>query len=139
MYLWVYISTAFEILPLFTRTPYAWVFGLQELTRVDCGEYLPAILASCLPASSGSTAAAGHGSGTANGGAALSDTVTCGACAAAVWQQLAERHRMDLQAEALPQDIRDLRDCWYGCNCRTMLHNLHHAERLNHMCTQTRF
>ncbi|KAF9263992.1 hypothetical protein L218DRAFT_299829 [Marasmius fiardii PR-910] len=30
-------------------------------------------------------------------------------------------------------------DCWYGWNCRTQTHKYSHAERLNHICPQTRF
>ena len=29
-------------------------------------------------------------------------------------------------------------DCWYGLGCRTAVHNLHHAQRLNHLCPATR-
>ncbi|KAJ3904684.1 hypothetical protein F5879DRAFT_954081 [Lentinula edodes] len=30
-------------------------------------------------------------------------------------------------------------NCWYGYNCRTQTHNLAHAQKLNHLCEQTRF
>ncbi|KAG6903246.1 hypothetical protein C0995_000141 [Termitomyces sp. Mi166 len=29
-------------------------------------------------------------------------------------------------------------DCWYGYNCRTQRHSVHHAGRLNHLCEPTR-
>ncbi|KAF8230080.1 hypothetical protein L208DRAFT_141033 [Tricholoma matsutake] len=29
-------------------------------------------------------------------------------------------------------------DCWYGYNCRTQTHSVHHASRLNHLCEPTR-
>ncbi|KAJ6490825.1 hypothetical protein C8R45DRAFT_990998 [Mycena sanguinolenta] len=29
-------------------------------------------------------------------------------------------------------------DCWYGYNCRTMVHNSTHANKLNHLCVPTR-
>ncbi|EGN98506.1 hypothetical protein SERLA73DRAFT_183555 [Serpula lacrymans var. lacrymans S7.3] len=29
-------------------------------------------------------------------------------------------------------------DCWYGYNCRTQTHSIHHASRLNHLCEPTR-
>ncbi|KAF9464131.1 hypothetical protein BDZ94DRAFT_1257074 [Collybia nuda] len=29
-------------------------------------------------------------------------------------------------------------DCWYGYNCRTQIHNIRHAIRLNHLCDPTR-
>ncbi|KAF9022073.1 hypothetical protein BDZ89DRAFT_1071012 [Hymenopellis radicata] len=29
-------------------------------------------------------------------------------------------------------------DCWYGYNCRTQVHNLTHATKLNHLCAPTR-
>ncbi|KAH9922019.1 uncharacterized protein BXZ73DRAFT_104276 [Epithele typhae] len=31
-----------------------------------------------------------------------------------------------------------LDDCWYGYNCRTMIHQQAHATKLNHLCTPTR-
>ncbi|KAJ3996684.1 hypothetical protein F5050DRAFT_1807507 [Lentinula boryana] len=30
-------------------------------------------------------------------------------------------------------------NCWYGYNCRTQTHNSTHAQKLNHLCEQTRF
>ncbi|KIK69769.1 hypothetical protein GYMLUDRAFT_34162 [Collybiopsis luxurians FD-317 M1] len=32
-----------------------------------------------------------------------------------------------------------LEDCWYGYNCRTQTHRSSHAEKLNHLCEQTRY
>ncbi|KAF7353572.1 F-box domain-containing protein [Mycena sanguinolenta] len=29
-------------------------------------------------------------------------------------------------------------NCWYGYNCRTMVHNQTHANKLNHLCVPTR-
>ncbi|KAK7468956.1 hypothetical protein VKT23_003455 [Stygiomarasmius scandens] len=29
-------------------------------------------------------------------------------------------------------------NCWYGYNCRTMTHKIHHAQKLNHLCAPTR-
>ncbi|KIY63486.1 hypothetical protein CYLTODRAFT_426059 [Cylindrobasidium torrendii FP15055 ss-10] len=34
---------------------------------------------------------------------------------------------------------RLLEDCWWGYNCRTMVHKPAHEEKLNHLCPQTRF
>ncbi|KAF5382585.1 hypothetical protein D9615_002789 [Tricholomella constricta] len=29
-------------------------------------------------------------------------------------------------------------DCWYGYDCRTQTHSMHHAARVNHLCAPTR-
>ncbi|THV03001.1 hypothetical protein K435DRAFT_962671 [Dendrothele bispora CBS 962.96] len=36
------------------------------------------------------------------------------------------------EGETIPED------CWYGYNCRTMTHNLQHAQKLNHLCAPSR-
>ncbi|KZT74887.1 hypothetical protein DAEQUDRAFT_720072 [Daedalea quercina L-15889] len=32
----------------------------------------------------------------------------------------------------------EMEDCWYGYNCRTMVHRQAHAEKLNHLCVPTK-
>lgn len=39
----------------------------------------------------------------------------------------------------LPANVRDRENCWYGRGCRTQGHRPDHAERMNHICEQTRF
>jgi len=39
----------------------------------------------------------------------------------------------------LPDRARGRGNCWYGRSCRTQNHKFEHAERLNHICEQTRF
>lgn len=40
--------------------------------------------------------------------------------------------------DQLPSDIKNRPKCWYGVNCKTMIHNEDHAKKLDHICEQVR-
>eukprot|EP00930_Biecheleria_cincta_P046270 TRINITY_DN31906_c0_g1_i1.p1 TRINITY_DN31906_c0_g1~~TRINITY_DN31906_c0_g1_i1.p1 ORF type:complete len:606 (+),score=91.97 TRINITY_DN31906_c0_g1_i1:133-1950(+) len=69
---------------------------------------------------------------------AWSDVPACHACAQDVLQAVVYSIRERIPAEELPHRARNRRNCWYGKSCRTQSHKQAHAERLNHICEQTR-
>ena len=56
------------------------------------------------------------------------NTPVCAGCWKEVWFQYVFVFRNDVKME-LPEAVRGRGDCWYGINCRTMLHRLEHAKR----------
>lgn len=39
----------------------------------------------------------------------------------------------------MPETIRNRSLCYWGVNCKTMMHNTEHAKRYSHMDYQTKF
>lgn len=67
------------------------------------------------------------------------DTLFCRACALKVMKQLIYQFReKDVDKADLPAAVAARPDCWWGKNCRTALCKPLHAEKLNHVCPQTR-
>uniref|UniRef100_A0A915JCY5 RING-type domain-containing protein n=1 Tax=Romanomermis culicivorax TaxID=13658 RepID=A0A915JCY5_ROMCU len=65
-----------------------------------------------------------------------SKSIICLACALKNLRDLAYEYRKRLQVE---DKFRKRPNCWYGRNCRTQKTKLAHAEKLNHICEQTKF
>jgi len=88
--------------------------------------------------SASSTAGAFPGHVT-SGAAFKSDSLVCRSCALKVMKELIYQFReKDVDGSDLPPAVVARADCWWGRNCRTALCKPAHAERLNHICTQTR-
>ena len=68
-----------------------------------------------------------------------SDTLLCRSCALKVMKELIYQFReKDVAKADLPPAVAARPDCWWGRNCRTALCRHAHAEKLNHVCPQTR-
>ncbi|KAL1744596.1 hypothetical protein HDZ31DRAFT_38350, partial [Schizophyllum fasciatum] len=68
-------------------------------------------------------------------GLSTSDAL-CISCIQGYLAEFLPRWWLDHQRKAgatIPQE-----NCWYGWNCRTQTHSVHHATRLNHFCKPTR-
>ena len=59
-------------------------------------------------------------------------------CLSPAWSAMLYAYRAAIPAADLPADVAARPNCWYGQECRTQLHNLGHAQRLNHVCARTR-
>ncbi|KAJ3433234.1 histone H3.1 [Anaeramoeba flamelloides] len=66
-------------------------------------------------------------------------TQICTKCWPNVFVELLYAWRSKIPNNHLPKDVTNRIDCWYGRNCRTQKHNLLHAQKLNHICEQTRW
>jgi len=62
----------------------------------------------------------------------------CTKCFDEVWFQICFRYREFIKPH-LPSAARERKTCWYGMNCKTMLHNDDHSKKLDHICEQARF
>lgn len=63
----------------------------------------------------------------------------CGICfSQKVWLQFLIKYRQDIKAD-MEDTMKNRRSCWYGINCRTMVHSHAHARRLDHLGPQTKF
>merc|ERR1711879_236717 len=69
----------------------------------------------------------------------LSNVNSCRPCAHDVMKGLVYSLRERIPAAELPAQACGRSNCWYGRGCRTQAHKREHAERLNHICEQTRF
>eukprot|EP00826_Nyctotherus_ovalis_P008299 TRINITY_DN12145_c0_g2_i1.p2 TRINITY_DN12145_c0_g2~~TRINITY_DN12145_c0_g2_i1.p2 ORF type:complete len:210 (+),score=75.67 TRINITY_DN12145_c0_g2_i1:768-1397(+) len=73
-------------------------------------------------------------SGWMNGGKELKQSdVLCVECYKKVWNELVYEYRRNIN-ETLPKKVKDRKDCWYGRDCTTQVHNQDHAKRYNHVC-----
>mmetsp|Transcript_70982 Transcript_70982/g.140952 ORF Transcript_70982/g.140952 Transcript_70982/m.140952 type:complete len:662 (+) Transcript_70982:96-2081(+) len=63
----------------------------------------------------------------------------CRSCAICVLQGLVYSVRERIHDAQLPARARGRQKCWYGRSCRTQGHKGEHAQRLDHICEQTRF
>jgi len=70
---------------------------------------------------------------------AWTELAMCQPCSQLVLRSVVYSIRERIQNEDLPERARGRRNCWYGHSCRTQSHKRAHAERLNHICAQTRF
>ncbi|CAD8171487.1 unnamed protein product [Paramecium pentaurelia] len=68
----------------------------------------------------------------------LKDTSVCSQCFGLIWQQIIFRYRISIKDQMVDK-IKNRGQCWFGINCKTMTHNLAHAEKLDHICEQTKF
>ncbi|KAJ3161535.1 hypothetical protein HDU88_007340 [Geranomyces variabilis] len=66
------------------------------------------------------------------------NTLLCGICAKRIHGDAMEWYRKQIPRDELLPVIRNRRDCWYGKDCRTQYHNLAHAQKLNHVCENTK-
>jgi len=64
---------------------------------------------------------------------------TCRSCAVCVLRALVYSMRERIPETQLPARARGRQKCWYGRRCRTQGHKGEHAQRLDHICDQTRF
>lgn len=69
---------------------------------------------------------------------ALTDLPSCNTCSQNILRGVVYSIRERISAEELPERARGRGNCWYGRCCRTQCHKRNHAERLNHICEQTR-
>mmetsp|Transcript_86334 Transcript_86334/g.105940 ORF Transcript_86334/g.105940 Transcript_86334/m.105940 type:complete len:278 (+) Transcript_86334:50-883(+) len=69
---------------------------------------------------------------------AWTEIPSCNPCSQNLLRGVVYSIRERIVAEELPQRARDRGNCWYGRSCRTQSHKRNHAERLNHICEQTR-
>jgi E3 ubiquitin-protein ligase CHFR len=70
------------------------------------------------------------------------DTVCCRRCATDIFAALLYGYRVSIPHNELPLTVTSRKDCYYGVNCRTQFggnNSSQHAQRLNHICEQTRF
>ncbi|CAD8085955.1 unnamed protein product [Paramecium sonneborni] len=65
------------------------------------------------------------------------ETPVCSYCFGQIWQQIVFRYRIAIKNE-LPDDLKNRSQCWYGINCKTMIHNQGHAKNYDHICEQTK-
>jgi len=63
----------------------------------------------------------------------------CRSCAICVFRSLVYSTRERIPEAQLPAQARGRQKCWYGRRCRTQGHKSEHAQRLDHICEQTRF
>lgn len=63
---------------------------------------------------------------------------SCNSCCQMILRGVVYSIRERIAAEELPERARGRGNCWYGRCCRTQSHKRNHAERLNHICEQTR-
>jgi len=70
---------------------------------------------------------------------AWTELAMCQPCSQLVLRGVVYSIRERIQNEELPERARGRRNCWYGRSCRTQSHKRDHAQRLNHICAQTRF
>ncbi|CAK77621.1 unnamed protein product (macronuclear) [Paramecium tetraurelia] len=68
----------------------------------------------------------------------LNETPVCNQCFTLVWQQIVFRYRISIR-DQMADKIKNRGQCWFGINCNTMTHNPQHAEKLDHICEQTKF
>ncbi|CAD8079111.1 unnamed protein product [Paramecium sonneborni] len=68
----------------------------------------------------------------------LKDTPICQQCFTLIWQQIVFRYRISIRDQMIDK-IKNRGQCWFGINCKTMVHNPGHAEKLDHICEQTKF
>lgn len=64
------------------------------------------------------------------------DSPVCAACAERVFAALLFHYRRAIPSAELPSAVTERTNCWYGIECRTQFHSIHHAQRLNHICYQ---
>jgi len=67
-----------------------------------------------------------------------SGSPVCLKCFPQVWFQMVFRYRIDIKPE-LPPEWKNRAPCWYGINCKTMIHNDDHARKLDHAIEQIKF
>uniref|UniRef100_A0A7S0FBG8 RING-type domain-containing protein n=2 Tax=Pyrodinium bahamense TaxID=73915 RepID=A0A7S0FBG8_9DINO len=67
------------------------------------------------------------------------DLLACRPCAVAVAHGVVYSLRERIPEGELPERARGRPRCWYGRHCRTQGHKPEHAQRLDHICEQTRF
>ncbi|CAD8179934.1 unnamed protein product [Paramecium octaurelia] len=65
------------------------------------------------------------------------DTAVCSYCFGLIWQQIVFRYRIAIKNQ-LSDDLKNRSQCWFGINCKTMIHNQEHAKKLDHICEQTK-
>jgi hypothetical protein len=65
-------------------------------------------------------------------------TPVCTLCFREVWFHFVFRYMTDKMPE-MSADVRQKLRCWYGINCRTMLHNSAHCSRFFHIVPQSHF
>mmetsp|Transcript_43670 Transcript_43670/g.123711 ORF Transcript_43670/g.123711 Transcript_43670/m.123711 type:complete len:444 (+) Transcript_43670:147-1478(+) len=67
------------------------------------------------------------------------DEYVCRRCGVDVIAEALYEYRASLPRPSLPQRAQaQTQNCWWGRNCRTQNRD-HHAQKLNHICEQTRF
>ncbi|CAG9332747.1 unnamed protein product [Blepharisma stoltei] len=66
------------------------------------------------------------------------NSLVCKKCSKLVWCELIYRFREKIPKDRLPVSILQKKNCWYGRECTTQTHNIEHAQKLNHICAQTR-
>jgi E3 ubiquitin-protein ligase CHFR len=67
------------------------------------------------------------------------DTAVCTKCFdEQLWWQVCFKYFIDIKND-LPRDAQNRGSCWYGINCKTMVHSDDHAKKLNHVCEQIKF
>ena len=64
------------------------------------------------------------------------DTSVCRPCCQRVFAALLYHLRRSIPRDALPKEVTDRPNCWYGKECRTQFKNVSHAQRYNHACPQ---
>ena len=57
----------------------------------------------------------------------------CQECSGLLWDFLLYKYR-ELIDNDLEGHIKSRTKCWYGKECKTQVHNLAHAQKLNHIC-----
>jgi len=62
------------------------------------------------------------------------NSLVCPECALSVWNELLYKYREKIPPNELPAIVGQRQDCWYGRECRTQIHNIVHAQKLNHIC-----
>ncbi|CAJ1345406.1 unnamed protein product [Effrenium voratum] len=72
-------------------------------------------------------------------GGVWTELAACNNCSQMILKSAVYSVRERIPNEELPARGQGRGNCWYGRGCRTQSHKRHHAERLNHICEQTRF
>ncbi|KAJ3071599.1 hypothetical protein HDU98_005101 [Podochytrium sp. JEL0797] len=67
-----------------------------------------------------------------------SDHFACRDCAGAIFNESCFVYRRDMEADLIPDAVKNREKCWYGRDCRTQRHNAAHASRLDHVCENIR-
>eukprot|EP00331_Platyophrya_macrostoma_P029209 CAMPEP_0176437080 /NCGR_PEP_ID=MMETSP0127-20121128/18393_1 /TAXON_ID=938130 /ORGANISM="Platyophrya macrostoma, Strain WH" /LENGTH=490 /DNA_ID=CAMNT_0017820607 /DNA_START=34 /DNA_END=1506 /DNA_ORIENTATION=- len=70
-----------------------------------------------------------------NGPTGLSQVV-CKPCCLRVFSGLLYHYRRAIPRDALPANVTNRPNCWYGKECRTQYKNVTHAQNYNHACPQ---
>ncbi|CAG0880505.1 unnamed protein product [Darwinula stevensoni] len=58
----------------------------------------------------------------------LPDSILCYRCALQAFQSMVYQYRVRLTREDLPAEVTSRQNCYWGRNCRTQLHQPHHAS-----------